>query len=139
MKYGFINKTGEEVIECKYDDASDFHEGLARVKFDGEWCYINCIADIVLKSGLTKIPNKVLESSNQEKLKAIVDTIRNSDHVSLYYDLIVDGNRFSFSTLEEREQFEKDQFEKDQFEKDQFETEQFIVLEDLEKVYGFRH
>jgi uncharacterized caspase-like protein len=29
--YGYINRNGEEVIPLKYDDASDFSEGLARI------------------------------------------------------------------------------------------------------------
>lgn len=30
-KWGFINKEGEEVIPCKYDDVKPFHEGMATV------------------------------------------------------------------------------------------------------------
>ena len=28
-KYGFINTKGEEVVECKFDFISTFHEGFA--------------------------------------------------------------------------------------------------------------
>ena len=31
-KYGFVDKTGREVVSCQYDDAGDFSEGLARVE-----------------------------------------------------------------------------------------------------------
>ena len=31
-KYGFVDKTGREVVSCQYDDAGDFCEGLARVE-----------------------------------------------------------------------------------------------------------
>jgi len=40
-KYGFINTKGEQVIECKFDEAWVFSEGLAAVKKDGKWGYIN--------------------------------------------------------------------------------------------------
>ena len=33
-KYGFIDKTGKEVIPIKYDDASSFSEGLASVSLN---------------------------------------------------------------------------------------------------------
>lgn len=32
-KWGYIDKTGREVIPCKYDWANPFHEGLASVRF----------------------------------------------------------------------------------------------------------
>ena len=32
--YGCIDKTGKEVIPCKYDDIYDFSEGLAEVSLD---------------------------------------------------------------------------------------------------------
>ena len=31
-KYGFINKDGEEIIPCKYEDADNFPDGLVKVK-----------------------------------------------------------------------------------------------------------
>ena len=40
-KYGFIDKTGNEVVPCKYDIASDFREGLAIVEMNGKRGYID--------------------------------------------------------------------------------------------------
>ncbi len=40
-KYGYINKTGQEVIACQYDKAQNFSEGLAAVKKADKWSYIN--------------------------------------------------------------------------------------------------
>ncbi|MDR0325080.1 MAG: WG repeat-containing protein [Oscillospiraceae bacterium] len=40
-KWGFVDKTGKEVVPCKYDEASAFHEGMAAVKLDGKWGYID--------------------------------------------------------------------------------------------------
>ena len=30
-KYGFVDKDGNEVVPCKYNEANDFCEGMARV------------------------------------------------------------------------------------------------------------
>ena len=40
-KYGFIDKNGEIVIPCQYDQAWAFVDGLARVKMNGRWGYID--------------------------------------------------------------------------------------------------
>ena len=49
FKYGYINKSGEIVIELKYGDARDFSEGLAAVKIDGLDGYINRAGQIIIK------------------------------------------------------------------------------------------
>ena len=117
----FIDKTGKEVIKRKYKNAHDFHEGLAAVEFNGEWYYIDHKENIALRFDLTrtnKISTGYLISSDSENLKSILDTIRKSDCVSSYYDLIIDDNRVSFSTLEEREQFEKELFIEEELKED---------------------
>ena len=50
-KYGYIDKTGQEVIPCQYSRAGSFSEGLAAVynAADGYWGYID-------KSGSITIP-----------------------------------------------------------------------------------
>ena len=40
-KYGFIDKTGKEVIPIKYDDANSFSEGLAMVRLDKKYGFID--------------------------------------------------------------------------------------------------
>lgn len=47
-KYGYINKTGKEVIPLKYDFADDFSEGLARVVLDDKAGYIDKIGKEVI-------------------------------------------------------------------------------------------
>jgi serine/threonine protein kinase len=42
-KYGFMDKKGNEIISCIYDDALDFSEGFAPVKKDGKYGFINHI------------------------------------------------------------------------------------------------
>jgi nickel-dependent lactate racemase len=44
-KYGFIDKTGKEIVPPKYDDAWDFQEGLARVKLNEKDFYIKVFPD----------------------------------------------------------------------------------------------
>lgn len=39
--YGYINKQGEVVIPCKYDDAEDFKNGVAQVEKNDKKFYIN--------------------------------------------------------------------------------------------------
>ena len=40
--YGYIDKTGKEVIPCRYDDAGNFSEGLAEVKLDDfHWAWLD--------------------------------------------------------------------------------------------------
>ena len=36
-KYGYVNKNGEEVIKCQYDEAVSFLGDLAFAKKDGIW------------------------------------------------------------------------------------------------------
>ena len=48
-KWGFVNKHGEIIIPCEYDDVGDFHEGLARVQKDGKYGFID-------KNGIEVIP-----------------------------------------------------------------------------------
>ncbi|MCS7150786.1 MAG: WG repeat-containing protein [Endomicrobia bacterium] len=40
-KWGFCDKNGNIVIDCKYDYADYFSEGLARVKLGDKWGYID--------------------------------------------------------------------------------------------------
>jgi hypothetical protein len=40
-KYGYIDKTGKEVIPCKYDNAENFSEGLAIVMLNDKYGFID--------------------------------------------------------------------------------------------------
>lgn len=39
--WGYVDKTGKEVIPCQYDSAKNFKDGLAKVELDGKSFYIN--------------------------------------------------------------------------------------------------
>lgn len=47
-KWGFINKSGKEVIKPEYDAATDFENGFARVKLNGRWGCINKKGKVVV-------------------------------------------------------------------------------------------
>lgn len=47
-KYGFIDKTGIEVIPLKYDDAISFQNGLAHVRLNGKHGFINKTAQVII-------------------------------------------------------------------------------------------
>ena len=48
-KWGFIDKTGNEVIECKYDMTYSFKKGFFYVKLNHEWFYVNKNETIKIK------------------------------------------------------------------------------------------
>lgn len=45
--WGYKNAAGEWAIAAKYDSASDFKDGLARVELEGKWVWINTAGDVV--------------------------------------------------------------------------------------------
>lgn len=48
-KYGFKDKgTGEQIIECKYNSAMDFTDGLAAVMINLKWGFINSKGEEVI-------------------------------------------------------------------------------------------
>ena len=64
-KYGYVNKSGEEVIPLKYDGVANFSEGLAGVKLNGKWGYVN-------QSGVEVIPLIYDDADNFKEGKAQV-------------------------------------------------------------------
>ena len=49
-KWGYIDETGKEVIECQYDDARSFSfDGFAEVKQNGKWGFIDRKGNEVIK------------------------------------------------------------------------------------------
>lgn len=47
-KYGYIDKSGNEVISCQYDVADDFHCHRACVRIDGKYGYINKNGNLII-------------------------------------------------------------------------------------------
>lgn len=50
-RWGFINKSGQMVIEPQFEEVRNFHEGLAEVKIDEKWGFIDT-------QGVLRIPAK---------------------------------------------------------------------------------
>ena len=48
-KWGMIDETGKEVIECKYNNVDDFHNGFARVVLNGKWGIIDETGKVVVE------------------------------------------------------------------------------------------
>ncbi|OPZ92615.1 MAG: KWG Leptospira [Firmicutes bacterium ADurb.Bin419] len=40
-KYGYIDESGNFIIDAKFDDGEEFKEGLAPVKLKEKWGFIN--------------------------------------------------------------------------------------------------
>ena len=57
LKYGFVNKKGEEVVKAKYDDVGDFHEGLAWFKSNGKYGFVNKKGEEVVKAKYDEVGN----------------------------------------------------------------------------------
>jgi hypothetical protein len=49
-KFGYINKSGKEVIAVQYVDAGNFSSGLAKVRIYGEYGYIDKTGKIAIKA-----------------------------------------------------------------------------------------
>jgi hypothetical protein len=56
-KWGFVDKTGREVIPCKYDEAEDFSDGLARVQLNGKKGYVDRTGQEVIPCKYDRIMN----------------------------------------------------------------------------------
>lgn len=56
FSFGYINKEGKFVIEPVYQDARDFSEGLAAVKKDEKWGFIDNDGNIKVQFQFTKEP-----------------------------------------------------------------------------------
>ena len=47
-KWGFIDKTGNQIIPCLYDSVDNFHEGLAVVQLNNKWGAINNVGELII-------------------------------------------------------------------------------------------
>jgi hypothetical protein len=48
-KYGYMDKTGSQVIKPQFDKAGLFSEGYAKVMINGKWGYINKSGEVVIQ------------------------------------------------------------------------------------------
>ena len=64
--WGYVNRTGCDVIPCMFEDAHDFLEGLAAVKKDGKWGYVD-------RTGCDVIPYIFEDAQNFSEGLAMVE------------------------------------------------------------------
>ena len=48
-RWGFMNKSGQLIIQDNFDEARNFSEGLALVRKKGKWGYINKFGSVVIR------------------------------------------------------------------------------------------
>jgi len=48
-KYGYINQTGNFIIQPQFEDADSFSEGLAAVRINGKYGYIDKTGQILIE------------------------------------------------------------------------------------------
>ena len=79
-KWGFIDKSGKEVIPCVYDYAWGFSDGLAVVELNGKWGFID-------KAGKQLVPC-VYDNVYATAVDILVGTVEGSDgkETKYYYD-----------------------------------------------------
>ena len=67
-KFGYkIKSTGESAISCEYDKVTSFSEGIAAIKKDGKWGYINKRGKVVIEIKYDKA-NSVVNGVAEVKL-----------------------------------------------------------------------
>lgn len=55
-KYGYIDKSGNQVVPAKFDNIGIFREGLAAVRVKNKWGYINTNGDFVIEPQFEDAP-----------------------------------------------------------------------------------
>ncbi len=76
--YGYINMQGKWVVKPKYDDARDFHNGLAEVVRDGKYGYINTKGEEVIPCKYDEYGGYYVNDSTIQM---------NKDGIPYYFDL----------------------------------------------------
>jgi len=71
IKWGYINKKSEVIIEAIYDDTRDFRSGIALANYGGRWGYIDT-------KGETIIPHQYVEASSFNDGAALVKSFDGS-------------------------------------------------------------
>ena len=74
-KYGFIDLKGNEIVKCKYEDADEFCEGLARVKINDKWGFIDTNGKEVIPPFYSFVKNfsEGLAGVTKEELYGFID------------------------------------------------------------------
>lgn len=108
-KYGYINSSGQIIILPQFEDASNFSEGLARIKIEGKYGFINQFGNIVIKPqfdevGLFNNGRAKFKIGNKygfinRKGKIIINPIYNyADDFSEGFAQVVIGDNYHWTT-----------------------------------------
>ncbi len=93
LKFGFINKKGETVIQPVYDNITPFYNGLSAVMRDGKWGYINNKGEEVISAD--PFTNKDFAPvATSENHVGIIDREGSFVINPKYEDVIIDGKEF---------------------------------------------
>lgn len=81
--WGFIDRAGEEVIHCVYDDVSPFEEGMAVVKFHGETGIIDKFGSWVVLP--QKADVEIVNSQYYLTRKGKMTTLKSFEEGTVYF------------------------------------------------------
>ncbi|MCS7258389.1 MAG: WG repeat-containing protein [candidate division WOR-3 bacterium] len=109
-KYGFINDSGEVVIPLIYEDAYNFTEGLAAVKYSNKWGYIDTGGNVHLNfqydmasefnSGVAKVILPEYETNPIAKMLTPFKMLLTMDEkytlIDRYGNIIVPANTYRY-------------------------------------------
>jgi hypothetical protein len=70
-RWGFICKSGQFIIEPQFDDVGDFNEGLASVKIDRKWGYINMPDSATVQAVISSKAAKDVAAENNPKTVSV--------------------------------------------------------------------
>ena len=108
-KWGFINKTGEEITEIKYDSIYYFHNGYAIVVLNGKYGVIDEVGNEIIECIYdnidnlpTSIPATKLSDSHIETVarkKALSYSYANEYQYEMFVKAIIEGAKFARKML----------------------------------------
>jgi hypothetical protein len=108
--WGFIDKSGKEVVSCIYENADDFSDGLAPVEKDGKWGYIN-------KAGTEVIPFIYYFGSSFSEGLACVEKEGHWGYVDLHGKSTFDVENEEVKQMVKQSIMEKEEQEREEEEK----------------------
>jgi len=90
LQFGFIDSTGQVVIDCQFYDAGNFHEGLAYAAKNGKYGYINKKGDFVFKPQFQMA--REFRGDYAKVLKENPDTVKFGSSYHVYAIINKEGN-----------------------------------------------
>ena len=73
-KWGFVNKTGEIVIQPQFDSAKNFTQGLAAIELNGKWGFIDKAGKSLIYDNIVEQP-RLIGDINGDKIVDIFDLV----------------------------------------------------------------